>query len=218
MTNLQLCLYEFISIYIAQFIAELITQLLYHQKQTNNYLSNIVFSSIYILIFAAMNNIRLTEMFPKQHFTLFMVILPLIVLILNEKSISFNRNFINSVIVESFSAAIVEEALFRKIIPSNFTNKFIGIIVSGILFSIIHIKSLSIDVNLLYRLITTSMLFNILMFQVQPNNILFHFMWNFITISIFTTPDISGTTITPLEISNTTIILLAISILIKTIF
>lgn len=213
MRNLQLCLYQFISIYIAEFIGEVIIHNL--PVQTSSYVRNIVFSAVDITVVAVMNNLQFAEMFPKQHFTLAMLILPLIVLIFNNEHISFNHNFVNSLIVESFSAAVVEEALFRKLIPANFANKCVAVIVSGILFSIVHIKSLSINSHLLARLITTSMLFNILMFQAQPNNILFHFMWNFMTISLFRTPNIAGTTITPLEISNTTILLLAIAILIK---
>ena len=59
------------------------------------------------------------------------------------------------------------------------------------------------------------MLFNILCFKYKPNNILFHLLWNFITISLFKQENINGTTINNLEISNYTIMLFILFILLK---
>lgn len=202
-------LYQFLTIYISSGISEFIA------KYINNFiLRNITFAGLYIYIYAVLNNLSLNNLIYNQQFNYIFILLPLLAIIINNNNININNNIIISTIVESFAASIVEESLFRNLIPNNFSNKTIGIIVTGILFSIIHIKD-NLEFNLIIRIIVTSMLFNILCFKYKPNNIFFHFLWNFITLSLFKQEDIQGTTINNLEISNYTIILFILFILIN---
>lgn len=195
-------IWQFASIYIA----ELISSILSHK-------SYILFAAIYVLSFCLLNQINLTYFIQPQHIELQMIIIPVLSLILSNCDFTFNNNFIDSLVLESFAASLVEETLFRSLIPSNFTNKNTGIIVSGILFAIIHIKSLNMNFDIIARIFITTFLFNIIMFQQKPNNYIGHFLWNFITITLVKTNDIDGTSITPIEVSNNTIILLIINII-----
>lgn len=195
-------IWQFASIYIA----ELISSMLSHK-------SYILFAGIYVLSFCLLNQINLTYFIQPQHIELQMIIIPVLSLILSNCDFTFNNNFIDSLVLESFAASLVEETLFRSLIPSNFTNKNTGIIVSGILFAIIHIKSLNMNFDIIARIFITTFLFNIIMFQQKPNNYIGHFLWNFITITLVKTNDIDGTSITPIEISNNTIILLIANII-----
>lgn len=202
-------LYEFLTIYISSGISEIIA------KYINNFiLRNITFAGLYIYIYIILNNLSLNDIISLQQFNYVFILIPLLAIIINNNNLTLNNNIIISTIVESFAASVVEESLFRNLIPNNFSNKNIGIIVSGILFSIIHIKD-NLEFNLIIRIIITSMLFNILCFKYKPNNILFHLLWNFITISLFKQENINGTTINNLEISNYTIMLFILFILLK---
>lgn len=193
-------LYEFITIYLASGISELLANVI----TTNYFIKNILFAGGYIFTYALLNNLPFDKLFYKQKFNYIFILIPLITILINNGQFIINNNVIISTIVESLASSIVEESLFRNLIPNNFNNKYIGITVSGILFAIIHIKQ-NVQFNLIIKIIITSMLFNILCFQYKPNNILFHFLWNFITISLFKQENISGTTISNLEISNKTI-------------
>lgn len=200
-------IWQFITIYIADILAE------YIYKSTT---SSILFAGVYIGSFALLNNVSLSSIFQSETLNLQMIIVPVIALVLqNNNSYTLNKNFWNSIIIESFAASVVEETLFRTLIPANFTNAMTGEIVAGVLFAIIHIKSFDITLETAIRIFTTSMLFDILMFQQKPNNVLYHFMWNTITLSLVKSSDLSGTSITPLEISNSTIILFTIVILLN---
>ena len=202
-------LYEFLTIYISSSISEFIANYI------NNFiLRNITFAGLYIYIYIILNNLSLNDIISLQQFNYVFILIPLLAIIINNNNLTLNNNIIISTIVESFAASVVEESLFRNLIPNNFSNKNIGIIVAGILFSIIHIKD-NLEFNLIIRIIITSMLFNILCFKYKPNNILFHLLWNFITISLFKQENINGTTINNLEISNYTIILFILFILLK---
>lgn len=222
--------YEFISIYIAGYVSEYIVNLF----SVNTLLKNISFSSLYIFLYALLNNLSFNKLFYKQQFNWLFLLLPITALILN-KQLTFNPN-INSIFVESFAASIVEESLFRTLIPNNFKNYNIGILVSGLLFGIVHIKS-KVSFDTFFKIMTSSMLFNIICFLFKPNNVLFHFLWNLITISLFSkqtetqednqsetpedsqgeTPEAiqSETTLTDIETSNITIIMFVIVILVK---
>ena len=203
----KMLLYEFLTIYISSGISEFI------EKYINNFiLRNITFAGLYIYIYIILNNLSLNDIIYLQQFNYVFILIPLLAIIINNNNLTLNNNIIISTIVESFAASVVEESLFRNLIPNNFSNKNIGIIVSGILFSIIHIKD-NLEFNLIIRIIITSMLFNILCFKYKPNNILFHLLWNFITISLFKQENINGTTINNLEISNYTIMLFILFIL-----
>ncbi len=205
----KMLLYEFLTIYISSGISEFIA------KYINNFiLRNITFAGLYIYIYIILNNLSLNDIISLQQFNYVFILIPLLAIIINNNNLTLNNNIIISTIVESFAASVVEESLFRNLIPNNFSNKNIGIIVSGILFSIIHIKD-NLEFNLIIRIIITSMLFNILCFKYKPNNILFHLLWNFITISLFKQENINGTTINNLEISNYTIMLFILFILLK---
>ena len=199
-------IWQFVSIYIADAIASYV----YSIKR-----SSILFATVYIGSFALLNGLSFTQLFHRGSFNLQMIIVPVIALAIQNTSYKYNKNFWSSLIIESFSAAVVEEMLFRTLIPANFDNLMTGEIVSGILFAIIHIKSFNITLDTTMRIFTTSILFDILMFQQRPNNVLYHFMWNFITLSLVKSTDLSGTTITPIEISNNTIILFTIVILLN---
>ena len=193
-------IWQFISIYISEFVAKIIAN--------KNY---ILFAIIYVFTFCLLNQINLKTDIPIQHFQWQMIIIPILAVFLSRVNISLNENFIDSLVVESLSASIVEELLFRKLIPANFSNKITGIIVSGILFAIIHIKNLNMDISVIIRVFIASFLFNVLMFEQKPNNFLAHFLWNFITITCIKTDNIDGSSITPIEISNSTIIILLLS-------
>ena len=199
-------IWQFVSIYIADAIASYI----YSIKH-----SSILFATVYIGSFALLNGLSITQLFQSETLNLQMIIVPVIALAIQNTTYTINKNFWSSLIVESFAAAVVEEMLFRSLIPANFDNLMTGEIVSGILFAIIHIKSFNITLDTTMRIFTTSILFDILMFQQKPNNVLYHFMWNFITLSLVKSTDLSGTTITPIEISNNTIILFTIVILLN---
>lgn len=199
-------IWQFVSIYIADAIASYV----YSIKR-----SSILFATVYIGSFALLNGLSFTQLFHGGSFNLQMIIVPVIALAIQNTSYKYNKNFWSSLIIESFSAAVVEEMLFRTLIPANFDNLMTGEIVSGILFAIIHIKSFDVTLDTTMRIFTTSILFDILMFQQRPNNVLYHFMWNFITLSLVKSTDLSGTTITPIEISNNTIILFTIVILLN---
>lgn len=199
-------IWQFVSIYIADAIASYV----YSIKR-----SSILFATVYIGSFALLNGLSFTQLFHGGSFNLQMIIVPVIALAIQNTSYKYNKNFWSSLIIESFSAAVVEEMLFRSLIPANFDNLMTGEIVSGILFAIIHIKSFDITLDTTMRIFTTSILFDILMFQQRPNNVLYHFMWNLITLSLVKSTDLSGTTITPIEISNNTIILFTIVILLN---
>lgn len=199
-------IWQFVSIYIADAIASYV----YSIKR-----SSILFATVYIGSFALLNGLSMSQLFHGGSFNLQMIIVPVIALAIQNTTYTINKNFWSSLIIESFSAAVVEEMLFRTLIPSNFDNLMTGEIVSGILFAIIHIKSFNITLDTTMRIFTTSILFDILMFQQKPNNVLYHFMWNFITLSLVKSTDLSGTTITPIEISNNTIILFTIVILLN---
>ncbi|MBR2022251.1 MAG: CPBP family intramembrane metalloprotease, partial [Mycoplasmataceae bacterium] len=159
-----------------------------------------------------LNNLSLSNLIYKQQFNHMFILIPILTIFCNNDQFTINNNIFISTIVESFAASIVEESLFRNLIPNNFKNKNVGIFVAGLLFSIIHIKQ-NVDTNIIVRIFITSMLFNILCFQYKPNNILFHFIWNFITISLFKYNYIQGTTINNLEISNITIIIFILAII-----
>lgn len=199
-------IWQFVSIYIADAIASYV----YSIKR-----SSILFATVYIGSFALLNGLSMSQLFHGGSFNLQMIIVPVIALAIQNTTYTINKNFWSSLIVESFAAAVVEEMLFRSLIPTNFDNLMTGEIVSGILFAIIHIKSFNITLDTTMRIFTTSILFDILMFQQRPNNVLYHFMWNFITLSLVKSTDLSGTTITPIEISNNTIILFTIVILLN---
>lgn len=199
-------IWQFVSIYIADAIASYV----YSIKR-----SSILFATVYIGSFALLNGLSMSQLFHGVSFNLQMIIVPVIALAIQNTTYTINKNFWSSLIVESFSAAVVEEMLFRSLIPANFDNLMTGEIVSGILFAIIHIKSFDITLDTTMRIFTTSILFDILMFQQRPNNVLYHFMWNFITLSLVKSTDLTGTTITPIEISNNTIILFTIVILLN---
>lgn len=199
-------IWQFVSIYIADAIASYV----YSIKR-----SSILFATVYIGSFALLNGLSMSQLFHGGSFNLQMIIVPVIALAIQNTTYTINKNFWSSLIVESFAAAVVEEMLFRTLIPANFDNLMTGEIVSGILFAIIHIKSFNITLDTTMRIFTTSILFDILMFQQRPNNVLYHFMWNFITLSLVKSTDLSGTTITPIEISNNTIILFTIVILLN---
>lgn len=199
-------IWQFVSIYIAGAIASYV----YSIKR-----SSILFATVYIGSFALLNGLSFTQLFHGGSFNLQMIIVPVIALAIQNTSYKYNKNFWSSLIIESFSAAVVEEMLFRTLIPANFDNLMTGEIVSGILFAIIHIKSFDVTLDTTMRIFTTSILFDILMFQQRPNNVLYHFMWNFITLSLVKSTDLTGTTITPIEISNNTIILFTIVILLN---
>lgn len=199
-------IWQFISIYIADIIAEYIY---------NFAGSAILFAIVYIGSFMMLNGLTLSNMFQSETLNLQMIVVPVVALMLQHTTFTFNPNFWNSIVIESFASAVVEEMLFRTLIPANFSNVIAGEIVSGILFAIIHIKSLDMTLNTALRIFTTSILFDILMFQQKPNNVLYHFMWNTITLSLVKSPDLSGTSITPVEISNKTIILFMIVILLN---
>ena len=195
-------LWQFISIYISVIISEILSNS-----------NSILFTVCYIGTFCILNGLTLSDILPKQQLSLQMIIVPILALIFASGNNTLNTsNIFNSLLVESIASAIVEEALFRQLIPNNFANKYKGIFISGILFAIIHIKSLNIDTNILIKIFIVSMLFNILMFQAKPNNIIYHFMWNFITLTLFKSTDINNTTITNIELSNNTIIILAFTI------
>lgn len=199
-------IWQFVSIYIADAIASYV----YSIKR-----SSILFATVYIVSFALLNGLSMSQLFHGCSLNLQMIIVPVIALAIQNTTYTINKNFWSSLIVESFAAAVVEEMLFRSLIPANFDNLMTGEIVSGILFAIIHIKSFNITLDTTMRIFTTSILFDILMFQQKPNNVLYHFMWNFITLSLVKSTDLSGTTITPIEISNNTIILFTIVILLN---
>lgn len=199
-------IWQFVSIYIADAIASYV----YSIKR-----SSILFATVYIGSFALLNGLSMSQLFHGVQFNLQMIIVPVIALAIQNTTYTINKNFWSSLIVESFAAAVVEEMLFRTLIPANFDNLMTGEIVSGILFAIIHIKSFDITLDTTMRIFTTSILFDILMFQQRPNNVLYHFMWNFITLSLVKSTDLTGTTITPIEISNNTIILFTIVILLN---
>lgn len=199
-------IWQFVSIYIADAIASYV----YSIKR-----SSILFATVYIGSFALLNGLSMSQLFHGGSFNLQMIIVPVIALAIQNTTYTINKNFWSSLIIESFAAAVVEEMLFRSLIPANFDNLMTGEIVSGILFAIIHIKSFNITLDTTMRIFTTSILFDILMFQQRPNNVLYHFMWNFITLSLVKSTDLSGTTITPIEISNNTIILFTIVILLN---
>lgn len=199
-------IWQFVSIYIADAIASYV----YSIKS-----SSILFATVYICSFALLNGLSMSQLFHGGSLNLQMIIVPVIALAIQNTSYKYNKNFWSSLIVESFAAAVVEEMLFRTLIPANFDNLMTGEIVSGILFAIIHIKSFDITLDTTMRIFTTSILFDILMFQQKPNNVLYHFMWNLITLSLVKSTDLSGTTITPIEISNNTIILFTIVILLN---
>ena len=199
-------IWQFVSIYIADAIASYV----YSIKR-----SSILFATVYIGSFALLNGLSMSQLFHGGSFNLQMIIVPVIALAIQNTTYTINKNFWSSLIVESFAAAVVEEMLFRTLIPANFDNLMTGEIVSGILFAIIHIKSFDVTLDTTMRIFTTSILFDILMFQQRPNNVLYHFMWNFITLSLVKSTDLSGTTITPIEISNNTIILFTIVILLN---
>lgn len=195
-------LWQFISIYISVIISEILSNS-----------NSILFTVCYIGSFCILNGLTLSDILPKQQLSLQMIIVPILALIFASGNNKLNTsNIFNSLLVESIASAIVEEALFRQLIPNNFENKYKSIFISGILFAIIHIKSLNIDTNILIKIFIVSMLFNILMFQAKPNNIIYHFMWNFITLTLFKSTDINNTTITNIELSNNTIIILAFTI------
>lgn len=199
-------IWQFVSIYIADAIASYV----YSIKR-----SSIFFATVYIGSFALLNGLSMSQLFHGGSFNLQMIIVPVIALAIQNTTYTINKNFWSSLIVESFAAAVVEEMLFRSLIPANFDNLMTGEIVSGILFAIIHIKTFDIPLDTVIRIFATSILFDILMFQQRPNNVLYHFMWNFITLSLVKSTDLSGTTITPIEISNNTIILFTIVILLN---
>lgn len=199
-------IWQFVSIYIADAFASYV----YSIKS-----SSILFATVYIGSFALLNGLSLSQLFHGGSLNLQMIVVPVIALAIQNTSYKYNKNFWSSLIVESFAAAVVEEMLFRTLIPANFDNLMTGEIVSGILFAIIHIKSFDITLDTTMRIFTTSILFDILMFQQKPNNVLYHFMWNLITLSLVKSTDLSGTTITPIEISNNTIILFTIVILLN---
>lgn len=199
-------IWQFVSIYIADAIASYV----YSIKR-----SSIFFATVYIGSFALLNGLSMSQLFHGGSFNLQMIIVPVIALAIQNTTYTINKNFWSSLIVESFAAAVVEEMLFRTLIPENFDNLMTGEIVSGILFAIIHIKTFDIPLDTAIRIFATSILFDILMFQQKPNNVLYHFMWNLITLSLVKSTDLSGTTITPIEISNNTIILFTIVILLN---
>lgn len=199
-------IWQFVSIYIADAIASYV----YSIKH-----SSILFATVYIGSFALLNGLSMSQLFHGCSLNLQMIIVPVIALTIQNTTYTINKNFWSSLIVESFAAAVVEEMLFRTLIPENFDNLMTGEIVSGILFAIIHIKTFDIPLDTAIRIFTTSILFDILMFQQKPNNVLYHFMWNLITLSLVKSTDLSGTTITPIEISNNTIILFTIVILLN---
>lgn len=199
-------IWQFVSIYIADAIASYV----YSIKR-----SSILFATVYIGSFALLNGLSMSQLFQSETLNLQMIIVPVIALAIQNTTYTINKNFWSSLIVESFAAAVVEEMLFRSLIPANFDNLMTGEIVSGILFAIIHIKTFDIPLDTVIRIFATSILFDILMFQQKPNNVLYHFMWNLITLSLVKSTDLSGTTITPIEISNNTIILFTIVILLN---
>lgn len=199
-------IWQFVSIYIADAIASYV----YSIKR-----SSILFATVYIGSFALLNGLSMSQLFQSETLNLQMIIVPVIALAIQNTTYTINKNFWSSLIVESFAAAVVEEMLFRTLIPENFDNLMTGEIVSGILFAIIHIKTFDIPLDTVIRIFATSILFDILMFQQKPNNVLYHFMWNLITLSLVKSTDLSGTTITPIEISNNTIILFTIVILLN---
>lgn len=199
-------IWQFISIYIADVLAE------YIYTSTK---SSILFAAVYIGSFAMLNGLTLSSMFQSETLNLQMIVVPVIALALQNTSYTINKNFWNSIIIESFAASVVEEMLFRTLIPANFSNAMTGEIVSGILFAIIHIKSFDITLETAIRIFATSILFDVLMFQQKPNNVLYHFIWNAITLSLVKSSDLAGTSITPVEISNNTIILFTVVILLN---
>ena len=199
-------IWQFVSIYIADAIASYVYSI-------NR--SSILFATVYIGSFALLNGLSMSQLFQSETLNLQMIIVPVIALAIQNTTYTINKNFWSSLIVESFAAAVVEEMLFRSLIPANFDNLMTGEIVSGILFAIIHIKTFDIPLDTVIRIFATSILFDILMFQQKPNNVLYHFMWNLITLSLVKSTDLSGTTITPIEISNNTIILFTIVILLN---
>ena len=199
-------IWQFVSIYIADAIASYVYSI-------NR--SSILFATVYIGSFALLNGLSMSQLFHGCSLNLQMIIVPVIALAIQNTTYTINKNFWSSLIVESFAAAVVEEMLFRSLIPANFDNLMTGEIVSGILFAIIHIKTFDIPLDTVIRIFATSILFDILMFQQKPNNVLYHFMWNLITLSLVKSTDLSGTTITPIEISNNTIILFTIVILLN---
>lgn len=200
-------LYEFITIYLASGLSEFLANFI-----PNYIYKNISFATLYIFLYSILNNISLSNLIYKQQFNYMFILIPIITILCNNDQFTINNNIFISTIVESFAASVVEESLFRNLIPNNFKNKYVGIFVAGVLFSIIHIKQ-NINTNIIIRIFITSMLFNILCFQYKPNNILFHFIWNFITISLFKYDYIQGTTINNLEISNITIIIFTLAII-----
>lgn len=200
-------LYEFITIYLASGLSEFLANFI-----PNYTYKNISFATLYIFLYAILNNLSLSNLIYKQQFNYMFILIPILTIFCNNDQFTINNNIFISTIVESFAASVVEESLFRNLIPNNFKNKYIGIFVAGILFSIIHIKQ-NIDTNIIIRIFITSMLFNILCFQYKPNNILFHFTWNFITISLLKYNHIQGTTINNLEISNMTILIFITAII-----
>ena len=199
-------IWQFTSIYLADILASYVYSI--HR-------SAILFATVYICSFALLNRLPLSSMFQAESLNLQMIVVPVIALALQNTSYTLNNDIWSSLIIESFASSVVEEMLFRTLIPANFSSAITGEIVSGILFAIIHIKSFNISLDTTLRIFTTSILFDVLMFQQKPNNVLYHFMWNVITMSLVKSKDLSGTSITSLEISNSTIILFTIVILLN---
>lgn len=206
--------WQFISIYIANAFASILANCCGHEL-----CSSVIFTVIYILSFFGLNKVGVETIIQPQTITAEMIILPITALILqyiDGKTITFNsNNLISNTLVESFASSIVEEELFRVLIPANFNNSIIGVIISGLLFAVIHIKSWNAikDWKLMIKLFSSCMLFNILMFQFKPSNFIAHFLWNFITISMVNHDNTeTSSTITELETSITTMILFAIVI------
>lgn len=198
--------WQFISIYLSDIIAIILSDCCCYKS--------IIFTGVYILTFCFLNDLSIYNLIPQQHFSLQMLVVPILALVFAGDVEINDVNFIaNSIIVESFASSVVEEILFRNLIPANFSNKTTGMIVSGLLFAVIHIKSLNMSINMIFRIFATSMLFNFLMFQTKPNNILYHFMWNLITLSLFKTTDLQGTTITSIELSNSTLVILLLTLI-----
>ena len=204
--------WQFISIYLSDIIAIIVSDCCCYKS--------IIFTGVYILTFCLLNNLSIYNLIPQQHFSLQMLVVPILALVFAE-GVDINNSYnlqgfnsiVNSIIVESFASSVVEEILFRNLIPANFSNKTTGMIVSGLLFAVIHIKSFNMNINIIFRIFTVSMLFNFLMFQTKPNNILYHFMWNLITLSLFKTTDLQGTTITSIELSNSTLVILLLTLI-----
>ena len=128
-------IWQFVSIYIADAIASYV----YSIKR-----SSILFATVYIGSFALLNGLSMSQLFHGCSLNLQMIIVPVIALAIQNTTYTINKNFWSSLIVESFAAAVVEEMLFRSLIPANFDNLMTGEIVSGILFAIIHIKTFDI--------------------------------------------------------------------------